>query len=226
MYLVNNFDIGRELLKIIAVVTMTIDHLGAVFFPDQPFFRVVGRLSFPLFCYLIVVGVESTRNVKWYFLRLFFFAIVSQIPYCLTFGFEPLESLNIFFTLALGVLFLMSFKVNVFFMLLPLVASYLLHVDYSVYGILLIGCMSVLKREWKLGVLLTIVLNLIYFDSGFLQMVSTLSLPLIGLHHSGIFRSKELTNGHLHYSSGRKYFFYIYYPLHLSLLHLFQTLIA
>ena len=71
-------DLGRELLKIIAIITMTIDHLGVVFYPQHLIFRVVGRLSFPLFSYLLVLGLESTRNQKKYLLiqnivaRLFF----------------------------------------------------------------------------------------------------------------------------------------------------------
>ena len=97
------FDFGRELLKWIAIITMTVDHIGAVLYPELDVLRYVGRLSFPLFAYLLVMGIENTRNVRNYFTRLFVFAIISQVPFFLAIDYEPFQLLNIFFPLILRI---------------------------------------------------------------------------------------------------------------------------
>ena len=117
---------------------MTIDHLGAVLYPELRILRIVGRISFPLFTYLLTLGVESTSNLKNYFIRLFAFGIISQIPYHFALGYEPLESLNIFFTLTLGLLVLADLKL----MMIPLLASLVINFDYGSYGFMLIACMN------------------------------------------------------------------------------------
>ncbi|MFH0897541.1 MAG: TraX family protein [Candidatus Bathyarchaeota archaeon] len=60
---------GREILKWIAIISMTIDHLGAIIYPDYLLLRVIGRLAFPIFSYLLVLGVGSTRS-KGHYCRL------------------------------------------------------------------------------------------------------------------------------------------------------------
>lgn len=76
-------------LKLIAIITMLIDHIGAVFIPSNTglylVFRSIGRLSFPIFCFLIVEGFYHTRNVKKYLIRLGIFAFISEIPFDLAF---------------------------------------------------------------------------------------------------------------------------------------------
>ncbi|MDH5691126.1 MAG: conjugal transfer protein TraX, partial [Candidatus Bathyarchaeota archaeon] len=66
MYL-QSFDFGRELLKWIAIITMTVDHVGAILYPEFTVLRFIGRLSFPLFAYLLILGMENTRNIRNYF---------------------------------------------------------------------------------------------------------------------------------------------------------------
>ncbi len=112
--------------KILTSLFMVIDHVGAMFFPEYPIFRVIGRLAFPLYCWLIVLGFRYTRSPAKYGGRLLLFAFLSQIPYTLmlrqVMGLPPLHlqnqpqagvfsSLNIFlpvFTSTLNVLFVLS----------------------------------------------------------------------------------------------------------------------
>ena len=58
-------------IKLIAIITMTIDHIGAVFFENCLIFRIIGRIAFPLFVYSIMIGYFNTKSIKKYILRLF-----------------------------------------------------------------------------------------------------------------------------------------------------------
>lgn len=209
-----SYDLGRDVLKLIAIITMTIDHLGAIIFTQNVILRVIGRIAFPIFSYLLVLGFESTRNVNNYLLRLFIFAIISQLPFSLALGYGLFESLNIFFTLLFGVMFLME----PILALIPLTLSFFIYFDYGLYGIVVIYCMNLLQRDIKEGSIAFIVLNLLFFALSPTQTFSLLSLPLIILHKKGIL--KKETHQMDVYPVWRKYLFYIYYPSHLTALYL------
>lgn len=95
-------------LKLLAMAVMLIDHIGAFLLPQDstmyPICRTVGRLAFPIFCYLIAEGARHTRSMRNYMARLTAFALISTPPYNLVHGsaWYSLELLNVFFTLLLG----------------------------------------------------------------------------------------------------------------------------
>lgn len=95
-------------LKLIAALAMLIDHLGCMY--GIYIMRVVGRLAYPIFAFLVVNGFFKTGN-KWkYLFRMTVFAVVSEIPFDLCFRncvFFP-QSQNVYFTLALGLLCLIT----------------------------------------------------------------------------------------------------------------------
>ena len=68
-------------LKMIAIISMLADHIGYIFFPQDMVFRAVGRIAFPIFCFLIIEGFHHTRNHTNYLIRLCIFAIISEIPF-------------------------------------------------------------------------------------------------------------------------------------------------
>ncbi len=93
-------------LKIIALITMFIDHSGYAIMGHFSFFNYIGRIAFPIFAFQISEGYKHTKNLNKYFLRLGLFALVSQIPFSLfslKYHGNPF-GLNVFFTLFLGLL--------------------------------------------------------------------------------------------------------------------------
>jgi hypothetical protein len=219
-----SFDVVRELLKVIAVLTMTIDHVGVILLPDFLLLRVVGRIAVPLFCYLLVLGVEGTRNQRGYLVRLCSFGVVSQIPYFLAFGIEPFRQLNILFTLFFGASALLLFQRRNVLLILPVLAAFALNSEGGLYVIALIGCMQVLRENTELGVVVLFTLNTPFLMTGNIQFLSLAALPLIVLHKDGWFRITRATTKDSAYFSWKKYFFYVYYPLHLATLFVISQL--
>jgi hypothetical protein len=76
-----NTDTG--FLKLVAIITMAIDHTGAAILPQYPILRVIGRIAFPIFAYSMAVGCVYTRDMRRYMLRMLLLALVSQPLYAL-----------------------------------------------------------------------------------------------------------------------------------------------
>ena len=92
-------------LKIIALVSMLIDHMAVVFPDTFPFwFRGIGRLAWPIFAYLLADGFRHTKSPEKFLMRLLAFAVISEIPYDLAMGntINFVANTNIFYTLFLG----------------------------------------------------------------------------------------------------------------------------
>jgi hypothetical protein len=68
-------------LKMIAAITMVVDHIGVFFFPQFVILRIIGRLSFPIFCWFIANGARYSKDMKQYLLRMITLAVVSQVPF-------------------------------------------------------------------------------------------------------------------------------------------------
>ena len=93
---------NTNFIKLIAIITMTIDHIGYVFFPDILIFRIIGRIAFPLFVYSMMIGYFRTKDLSKYIVRLLIIGIISQFPYSLLFNvYRP----NVMFTLIFTLLY-------------------------------------------------------------------------------------------------------------------------
>ena len=138
-----NGDAG--LIKLAAMVTMLIDHTGAIFFPGVMELRVIGRIAFPLYCFGIVMGFAHTRSWPKYALRLFIGALITQPCFMLALSHQLLE-LNVMFTLLLGLLSIAGMKEKRWYSqiwapLVCLVIASLQQMDYGWRGVLLIQLM-------------------------------------------------------------------------------------
>lgn len=194
-------------LKCIAVVTMIIDHTGAIFFPENMVLRYIGRIAFPIFCFLLVEGFFHTRDVRKYIFRLGVFALLSEVPYDLAFRNTALEfeRQNVFFSLLIGVIMMYALEktgewpVKVIEVFLAMWFANFLGADYRFKGILLIAIYYFLREYgWKkhaAGALW----NLIWGPVQAYGMSATVFLFLY--------------NGEK--GPSMKYFFYLFYPLHL-----------
>lgn len=127
------------MIKILACIFMIIDHIGLIFFPQHIVFRIVGRLSMPLFAYCIARGIRNTHNIKKYFYKVILIAVVSQIPYM--FLVNKLK-LNICFLWAVSIILIYGYKtVTSPYMRVLLVSAVFLGcsflpLDYGLYGLL------------------------------------------------------------------------------------------
>jgi len=216
------FDFGREILKVTAIATMTIDHTYAILYPDLMFLHIIGRLSFPLFAYLIALGIESTKKPKKYMTTLLSFALISQIPYFLAFEIQPFERLNILFTLFLGALTIYFFNKKSLLTFVSILLSILFRTEGSYYVVLTVACMKLLKGNLKLGFLALFALNLQFLLIPDTQVLSLFAVPLILLHVKGWLKKEILIPENSLAYSIRKYAFYSFYPLHLALLFLIK----
>lgn len=130
-------------LKLLAVIAMIVDHIGVFFFPDVVLFRLIGRLAFPIFAWTIANGARHTRNVRSYALRLFGFAILSELPYHFagTFRDPEFSQINVLFTLFIGLIAILVIQRSpkpfwpIPIIFLALIAD-LLHADYGSLGVL------------------------------------------------------------------------------------------
>ena len=199
-------------LKWIAIISMLIDHIGAVLFPWCEWMRIVGRLAFPIFAYLLVEGFMYTKDVKKYLVRLGIFALVSEIPFDLAFFgsvFAPGHQ-NVFFELFCGILMLYLMlktpsKVNqIIILIVMLLVSDWLCMDYGSWGLLMIYACYKFREQKILKFIMLIAFNLLM---GYTQVYAGFAVIPIAFHN------REL-------GPKMKMFFYAFYPVHLLVLFL------
>jgi len=224
---------NRNVLKIIAVVTMLVDHIGWQFFPDIVWLRVIGRLAFPIFAFFISEGMRYTRDRKRYILTMLLIGVISQVFY--SFLAERVTNLNIMFTFVFaGVLIVLIEKVQkenkkmdvlmlTLFIVFVLLVWCLTMVSYGILGVVLVLAFYFIKNKplkYTIGALILIFMSLFEAIIGgftfrsIIQVFSVLSVVIIALCYNG---QKGKIN--------LKYLFYVFYPLHLAVILLIKILI-
>ncbi len=218
-------------LKLIAIITMLIDHVAAAvivrillsghwteeLYEVYRIMRTIGRLAFPIFCFFLVEGFEHTRDRKKYALRLFLFALISEIPFDLAFSARVLEFeyQNVFFTLLIGLLTLLAFHAVeerkdwhplIRTILLALVVAagmglaLWMKTDYDAKGVMCILLLYVFRKKRSIQILA----GCLFFS--WWELPALASFFLLALYNG--------TRG-----LRMKYFFYLFYPVHLLILY-------
>ncbi len=215
-------------LKILALTAMTLDHIGAALLPQDLFirlvFRCIGRIAMPIFCYLIVVGMFATKNIRNYMLRLAVFAMLSEIPFNLAFQGKILEfhKQNVFFTLLIGlsVIWLveqekmillrksvfLSNLIEIGILAVGCALTYFLKTDYTFFGVLMIYFFYECRFHAILSIISQIIL---YILMGGIEGFATFALLPICMYNGEKGRD----------SKWMKWFFYVYYPAHLLIIY-------
>lgn len=226
-------------LKFIAIFTMLIDHIGAALIENGILcaydidrmmvileteegmrwylfdlaLRLIGRIAFPIFCFLLVEGFLHTRDERKYARNLLLFAFLSEVPFDTAFSCVPVYwgAQNVYFTLFIGVVmmcFLRKYEgrqeMQAVVVAAACVAAFLLKCDYSYFGVLIIAVMYLLRYQRSRR----------FITTGVLAALE--SLPLFGAAALSLIPI-ACYNG----KRGKlriKYFFYLFYPVHIVLL--------
>jgi hypothetical protein len=213
-----NIKINTFTLKMIAIASMLIDHMGAILFPQYIILRYIGRIAFPIYTYTLVEGFMHTRDIKKYMVRLGIFALLSEIPFDLAFRGSVIyiQKQNVFFTLFLGVLMLYLLLKSrnriqsAALVLAILLLSEFLRTDYSSMGLLMILCFYVFRDNKVMKLLGVAAINV--FLMGRVQVFAIPALIFIALHGG-------------EQGPKCKKFFYGFYPVHLLALYLISVII-
>lgn len=227
--------LSSNVLKIIAVIAMVIDH-SAVVFSLEPMsvFRGIGRLAFPIFAFLIAQGAVRSKNKLKYILRLVLFAFISEIPFDLAFGdsWFDMKNQNVYFTLVLGLLsciaydFLRKKNLGILAFVSAFIfglGAFFLHSDYGFMGVIVITLMAVFSSAAPsvkfIGLTLSAFMTSIVYTPplgfGFLQaqLPAVFSAAPLSLYNGK--RGKRVN----------KYVFYAFYPVHILVLYLIKQVL-
>ncbi|EOS20193.1 MULTISPECIES: TraX family protein [Bacteroidales] len=219
-----------SVLKIIAIVSMVIDHC-AYFLMDNnstlyEAMRCVGRIAFPVFAFLIAEGFAYTHNRKRYFTRLLVFAVISEVSWYLLNGADGTH--NVMFTLALGVVALA---------VLEKLKENSVLCGIAILSIAYLATWSGVDYEWR-GILMILVFNLLRNQNDNLpfpygRMMQLLCAFPLMMHYGSIgallaCMTIFLYDGARGFIKGNvaKYGFYAFYPVHLLLIWCVITFLA
>ena len=223
-------------LKIIAIISMTFDHVSYLIFDKFSFINYIGRIAFPIFAYQITEGYIHTHNLKKYFFRLFIFSLISQIPFMLFSSLLSDEiSLNIFFTLLLGLGAITIYDAlnkiecknkitHISYNLIGLAGvclfAFLANIarcDYGYFGVFIIFFFYLFRNKKLLMNATFIAMVFIYYGQRLL--FSTAYIPYLLIIIFTIFPLLFINLYNHKKGKDTKYFLYIFYPLHLLIIY-------
>lgn len=228
--------LSQEGLKLIACVTMLIDHIGAVFVPGYYAYytmRIIGRIAFPIYCFLLVEGAHHTRNPKKYALRLAIGAVLAELPFDYAFfGGWTLAHQNVMITLLLGFGALQILKRNAPMALkllavvsLALAAEWL-NTDYGGWGVVLVAGFGIVRGMPAERLRQLIVLTAVCCAMGSARVpFFGLRIPIelfavLAMVPIALYSGQKTTS-----SPAVQWSFYLFYPVHLTVLWLIWRLV-
>ena len=211
-------------LKLLALITMTCDHIGVSLFPGAEWLRIIGRLALPIFAYMIAEGCRYTRSRKKYLLSLVAVAALCQTVYFFAMG-SLYMCIMVTFSLSVAMIWLWDYAMSRpapqggFLVLGALAALWVLcevslfpgtdfSIDYGVFGVLLPVLIYLGKDRKQAFAMTALGLMLLGLSRGGIQWFGLLGLIPLAFYDGTRGKAKL------------KYLFYIYYPAHLAVIWL------
>lgn len=212
-------------LKVIAMVSMVLDHIGVALFPEVEWLRILGRLALPIYAFMIAEGCRHTKNMWRYFGSMAFLAAICQLVYFFAMG-SLYMCILVTFSLSIALIGLLKQAQNnhAFFwtllLMLGVCGAFFLceilpgrlphtdfQIDYGFLGVMIPVCVYATKdRAGKMTVMLLsfVCMATIY---GGVQWWALLAVPLLLLYNGRRGKWKM------------KWFFYFFYPVHLVVIY-------
>lgn len=228
----NKIQFNVNHLKLIAIIAMTIDHAADLFYPGFPaklcpvLLHLIGRLTAPIMWFFVCEGYYYTKNVKKYMLRMFVFAVISHFAYCFAFGINPIpfsegvfNQTSVMYPLfiAVVVLWLRNDNPSMNKRLKEIIIFVLIWTafpaDWSSIAVLAIISMYQKRGNLKEQIKAMLPWVVLYGVISFFFVNKVYALVLIGVLM--VYPILNLYNGEKGKARWMKWFFYIYYPLHL-----------
>mgnify|MGYP004578960119 CR=1 FL=1 len=219
-------------IKLLAARAMLCDHVGMIFFPRVGTFRAIGRIAFPLFAFMIAEGSAHTRNMRRYLGRLALIALISQFIFLVA---VPTFRQCVMVTFSLSILLILSiqnlkerktplaiclfFGISALVFFLCVVLPHILAdidfaIDYGLIGVLLPVVIRLLPNRTSRLFSVAALLCLLAVTDSTIQWFALLALPILFLYNG----QRGKTN--------LKWFFYLFYPIHLTLLYLIREIVV
>lgn len=209
-------------LKLIAMITMFVDHLGYICFPEQDIFRCVGRIAFPIYAFLIAEGYCYTKDIKKYRRRLLFSGLTYSVLYYLLFQNIYISVLLTFYVSILIIMLYEKIKnqkdekkiIGITVIAMITVITMLLKFDYAPIGTIIPLCLCLSKNNKYRIIIYAGLLALLATVNGWaIQYFGLLALIPLALYNG--------KKGKLNL----KTIFYIFYPLHIIIIKLLSLII-
>lgn len=205
------------ILKSIGASTMLLDHIGYYLFPKEIALRCIGRFAFPIFTYLLCKGWKRGNKLI-LAINLFIFGIIANYPTNLT-GVNNILWTLLFYT---GILYCYDLFKGVEGKILTATCGLFISefYEYNYYGFLMLSYWylidnSIVKRPIKTGIWITGHIIYSYISHDYIQIIAIYAMPIIKYFETW---NKEIKVG-INIKKAWKYFFYIFYPLHLYLIY-------
>ena len=242
-----SYGLNRDTIKYIAMLTMLLNHISHVFLQQGTFlatlFEDVGYFTAPVMCWFLVEGYQYTRSKKNYAVRLFLFAVLSEIPFCLAFSYGgeiQFVGLNMLFTLFFCFLILVAGEkiknrflrvlVQIVLVLVTIICDW--PIMAALYTIMFSHTYQSKKKASVSYGAATLIfaffqhMNLSFLYSGtelVLRMIySSLGVAAAGVTVLCFYNGKRAEHGR----TFSKWFFYLFYPVHLLVIGVLKVLSA
>ena len=209
-------------LKVLAMITMTVDHIGVQLLPQYHILRMIGRLAFPIYAYLIAEGCAHTRDRRRYLLQMAGMALICQLVYFFAMG-SLYQCILVTFSLSILLIYAIDSGSPLLgagaFLLVLFLTGFLpnrlpgFYIDYSLWGVLTPVAVYFGRNKWEKLLFCGLALVMLAAaHSGFTQWLALLSLIPLALYNGK--RGKRKI----------KWFFYLYYPIHLVVIYAISLL--